>query len=67
MTPTTLDQKQSNYNMFISTIKSLAHSQGFYGRLLEQLQDLDAINKAMLINNLPMFNQPIDVIMYIEQ
>lgn len=59
--------KEQNYELFYSTIKSLSYSQGSYGRLLREIDNLDDWNKQDLINQLPDFNEPVDVILFIEQ
>lgn len=45
-------------------IKSLASSQGFYGRLLEQIEDHPEVLDVLEEQN---FNDVIDLIMYLEQ
>lgn len=59
--------KEKNYELFYNTIKSLSYSQGFYGRLLREIDSLKDYEKQDLIDQLPDFKQPIDVILYIEQ
>lgn len=59
-----------NTKLFIKTIDSLASSQGFYSQLSQQIHD--AINNdpniiGKLNNELPKFNDMLDVIMYLEQ
>ena len=41
-----------NINEILDVIKSLAASQGFYGRLLENIEDLDADQFAQLKEDL---------------
>ena len=60
----------SNTELFIKTIDSLATSQGFYSRLSQQIHeaisnDTEMINK--LNENLPKFNDMLDVVFYLEQ
>lgn len=60
----------NNTKLFIETIDSLASSQGFYSRLSQQIHD--AINNdpkiiGKLNNELPKFNDSVDVILYLEQ
>ena len=60
----------SNTKLFINTIDSLAPSQGFYSRLSQQIHeaisnDTEMINK--LNNELPKFNDTLDVVFYLEQ
>lgn len=60
----------TNYELFTTTIRSLAQSQGYYLRLAAQLDELDAETKEQLeleINSLPKFNTPVDVVLYLEQ
>lgn len=59
--------KEQNYELFYSTIKDLSYSQGSYGRLLRDIDNLEDYDKKDLIDQLPDFKQPIDVILYIEQ
>lgn len=47
-----------------NAIRSLASSQGFYGRLLQQIEDRPEILDILEEQN---FNDVIDLIMYIEQ
>ena len=64
----TIEQKQqNNYELFYNTIKSLSYSQGSYGRLLNSLINMDEDERLKLINNLPTFNEPVDVVMWLEQ
>ena len=60
----------SNTKMFIDTIDMLAPSQGFYSRLSQQIHeaisnDTSIINK--LNEDLPKFNDTLDVVFYLEQ
>ena len=59
--------KQDNYKLFYDTIKALSYSQGSYGRLLRELDNLDERNKQDLIDQLPDFKDAVDVIMWLEQ
>lgn len=59
-----------NTELFIDTVDSLASSQGFYSRLSQQIHDAidnDASIISKLNNDLPKFNSPVDVVMYLEQ
>ena len=59
-----------NTELFINTIDSLASSQGFYSRLSQQIHDAidnDASMIDKLNNELPKFNDMLDVVMYLEQ
>ena len=59
--------KQDNYKLFYDTIKALSYSQGSYGRLLRELDNLDERNKQDLIDQLPDFKDAVGVIMWLEQ
>lgn len=52
----------------MATIQSLSHSQGMYGRLLANIQELDAeeYDKLMTALEAENFNDPVDLVMYIE-
>lgn len=55
----------------LETIKSLASSQGFYGRLYQSLMDLkenciDKYNEVMEELERQNFADPVDLVMYIE-
>ena len=59
-----------NTKLFIDTIDSLAGSQGFYSRLSQQIHDAidnDASIIGKLNNDLPKFNDMLDVVMYLGQ
>ena len=59
--------KEQNYELFYNTIKSLSYSQGKYGRLLKEIDNLDECNRQDLIGQLPDFKDTIDTILFIEQ
>ena len=64
----TIEQKQrNNYELLFNTVKSLSNSQGFYGRLLNTIINMDEDERLELINNLPTFNDAVDVVMWLEQ
>ena len=64
----TIEQKQrNNYELLFNTVKSLSNSQGYYGRLLNTLINMNEDERLELINNLPIFNDAVDVIMWLEQ
>lgn len=67
MNNTIEQKKRNNYELLFSTIKSLSNSQGYYGRLLDSLINMDEDERLELINNLPTFNDTVDVIMWLEQ
>lgn len=58
-----------NTKLFIDTIDSLASSQGSYGRMSQAIHeaiDNDPSIIAKLNEELPKFNDSVDVVMYIE-
>ena len=67
MNNTIEQKKRNNYELFYNTIKSLSYSQGFYGRLLNSLINMDEDERLELIDNLPTFNDAVDVVMWLEQ
>ena len=58
--------KEKNFEFFVNTIKSLACSQGFYGRVLSQLAGLDEEELERLKADLPQFKDALDVVFYFE-
>lgn len=59
--------KQDNFNFMLSTIKSLACSQGFYSRLYRDIQDLESNDLNNLIESLPDFKKDsLNVVFYFE-
>ena len=67
MNNTIEQKKRNNYELLFNTVKSLSNSQGFYGRLLNTLINMDEDERLELIDNLPTFNDVVDVIMWLEQ
>ena len=67
MNNTIEQKKRNNYELLFNTVKSLSNSQGFYGRLLNTLINMDEDERLELINNLPIFNNALDVVMWLEQ
>ena len=67
MNNTIEQKKRNNYELLFSTIKSLSNSQGYYGRLLNTLINMDEDERLELINNLPTFSDTVDVVMWLEQ
>ena len=67
MSNTIEQKKRNNYELLFNTVKSLSNSQGFYGRLLNTLINMNEDERLELINNLPIFNDAVDVVMWIEQ
>lgn len=60
----------SNYELFISTVESLKHSQGFYSRIANHIDNMSDDEKSELkeqLNNLStQFKDSLDVVMYLE-
>lgn len=56
--------KEKNYKLFYNTILALSESQGFYDRLLAQLEHTIDIDK--LKDELPEFKDSLDVIFFLE-
>lgn len=67
MNNTIEQKKQNNYELLFNTIKSLSNSQGYYGRLLNSLVNMNEDERLELINNLPTFKDTVDVVMWLEQ
>lgn len=64
----TIEQKKrNNYELLFNTVKSLSNSQGYYGRLLNTLINMNENERLELINNLPTFNDTADVVIWLEQ
>ena len=64
---TTTTTKEDNYNLFYNTIKSLASSQGFYSRLVQQIDEFDSDTIENIKNDLPIFKDTLGVILFLEQ
>ena len=58
--------KEKNFEFFVNTIKSLALSQGFYGRILRSLDEMDGEELELLKADLPHFKDSLDVVSYFE-
>lgn len=67
MNNTIEQKKRSNYELLFNTVKSLSNSQGYYGRLLNSLINMNEDERLELINNLPTFKYAADVVMWLEQ
>ena len=67
MNNTIEQKKRNNYELLFSTVKMLSNSQGYYGRLLNNLINMDEDERLELINNLPTFNDSLGVVMWLEQ
>ena len=64
----TIEQKrQNNYELLFNTVKGLSNSQGYYGRLLNTLINMDEDERLELINNLPTFKDAVSDVMWLEQ
>ena len=59
--------KEKNFEFFVNTIKTLALSQGFYGRILSRLMEMDNEEIENLKADLPQFKDALDVVFYLEQ
>lgn len=60
---------KTNYEIFIDTVNSLKHSQGFYSRIAAQLDEMSNEQKEQIeteFNNLPQWNDVVDCVMYLE-
>lgn len=60
-------EEQNNWTLFYDAIKALSTSQGFYGRLLEQINSLDETELIEAATKLPKFKDMLDVVFYLEQ
>ena len=58
--------KEKNFKFFMDTIKGLARAQGFYGRILQLVNEMDAGEIERLKNTLPQFKDSLDVVFYFE-
>ena len=58
--------KEKNFDFFVNTIKTLALSQGFYGRVLSRLDELEEEELESLKADLPQFKDALDVVFYFE-
>ena len=67
MNNTIEQKKQNNYELLFNTIKSLSNSQGYYGKLLNNLINMNEDERIEPINNFPSFNDAVDVVMWLEQ
>lgn len=59
----------TNYEILLNTVNSLKYSQGFYGRLARDLNEMDEESKEQLkteINNLPQWNDQVDCVLWLE-
>ena len=58
--------KEKNFEFFVNTIKTLALSQGFYGKVLRQLFEREEEELESLKEDLPQFKDALDVVFYFE-
>ena len=63
--------EHNNFKMFLSTVRTLSGSQGFYSRMqrtIDEWTDEEFENAREYFNNLPQrFNDPVDVVLFLEQ
>jgi len=57
-----------NREQILDAFRSLAHSQGFYGRLLEQIDSVDEETREDFLSDLESrnFRDVVDLVMWIE-
>ena len=63
-------QQKTNYEIFMETVMSLRHSQGFYSRLAASVEELDANGRKQLeeeLNSKPQWNDSVDCVLFLEQ
>ena len=58
----------NSFVYFMNVVKTLAQSNGFYGRILKKINNLSSDELQQMKNyiNAQTFNEPIDVIMFLE-
>ena len=59
-------EQKNNYNLMLDTVENLRYSQGFYGRLFNEIRNLSETELYDFIISLPKFKTPVDVIFYFE-
>lgn len=61
----------NNYKLFIATVNTFKHSQGFYSRIARDLDEMTSEQRQEVIgyfNNLDVkFKDTLDVVMFLEQ
>lgn len=67
MDNTIKQKKRNNYELLFNTVKSLSNGQGYYGRLLNNLVNMNEDEQLELIDSLPTFNDALDVVLWLEQ
>lgn len=58
---------ETKKNAILSTIKTLSTSQGFYGRLLGNIQNANDSDLREFVNQFPNTTDPVDIILFLEQ
>jgi hypothetical protein len=72
MTTTQTAEKRTNYEIFLDTINTLRYSQGFYGRLASQMDEIIECEPEKVeeikehFNKLPQWSDNVDCIFYLE-
>ena len=57
---------ETNFDFFMKVIKLLANSQGFYGRLLEEVKKNQEEYEEYINTKAPKFKDNLDVVMWLE-
>lgn len=63
-------KEMDNYELFLKTIDSLRHSQGFYSRLARDVEALTDEGREQLkreLNAKPKWKEELDVVLFLEQ
>lgn len=67
----TQNLEHTNFKMFLHTVNTLKYSQGFYSRMARTIDEWTSEERAdaeEYFNNLPQkFNDPVDVVLFLEQ
>lgn len=63
------NSESKNQRIFAQTVMSLAHSQGFYGRIIRDIEDMDETEYYDLCRLLDdqNFNDTLDVVLWLEE
>lgn len=67
---TTQQIRKTNYEIFTETINSLKNSQGFYSRIVRDLNKMSDEQREQVkvaLNKLPQWNDTLDCVLYLEQ
>lgn len=62
--------RKTNYEIFIETVNSLKNSQGFYSRIVRDLNKMSDEQREQVkvaLNKLPQWNDTLDCVLYLEQ